>query len=53
MVTSVVETNRNGIGGSGYMAPWVKALVTKPCDLSSISITHMVARENQLPQVAL
>jgi hypothetical protein len=32
MVTSAVETNRNGIGGrgAGYMAQQVKAAVTKP-----------------------
>lgn len=35
------------------MTQWIKTVVMKPSDLSSISITHMVEKENQLPPVAL
>jgi hypothetical protein len=33
------------------MAQWVKALATKPDNLSLIPKNHMTERENQLPQV--
>ena len=38
---------------SSELTLWVKVLATKPGSLGSIPKTHMVGKENQLPQVVL
>lgn len=43
----------NSAGGAGEMARWVKALATKPDDLSSSPGAHLVERENSLLRVVL
>lgn len=41
----VVDDIKTETLGTGKMAPWIKALATKPGDLSSIPGTHMVGED--------
>lgn len=42
------KVERNVMSLTGKMAQWVKALVTKPDNQSSVPEVHLVARENLL-----